>query len=195
MKYAVTLAVLAATGCATAVDSESSTADQATVLPAGLTSTSTTCLWQVDRNCYGQLNDGNNLWPTGMGITSAYVLLRSGPTRLSGRQQTFLAFVVWNDAVVGRIFEVDVGTSNATNFNTVLANTFANRTFTLAGSGILDTSAGSTGSTAGSPSPPPHPNVEGPVTFDSTYLGTVVNVAATLRKTTNEFTATKSVID
>jgi hypothetical protein len=188
MKLAVALAVLAVTGCATATDQDVTTAaaDQAAVVPTGLPSTSTTCQWQVDQMCYGQLNDGNNLWPTGMGITSAFVLTRSGPTRLSGRQPTFLAFVVWNDSVVGRIFRVDVGSSNATNFNNVLANTFATR------SNLPDTQEGSTGSTYGSPTPPPHPNVEGPITFDSTYLGAVTSNSAIIHRATLDFLATKS---
>jgi hypothetical protein len=191
MKYAVTLAVVAVTGCATAVDSESSTADQATVLPAGLPSTTTSCLWQVDRNCYGQLNDGNNLWPTGMGINSAYVLMRSGPTRLSGRQPTFLAFVVWNDAVVGRIFQVDVGTRDAASFLTVSAATFANRTL-ASSEGLPDPNAGSTGSTGGGGPPLPRPNVEGPLTFDPIYLGTVVDHATVIRKATADFMGAKT---
>ncbi len=187
MKFAVTLAVLAIAGCATAPDPETSTADQAAVVSTGLLSTNTTCQWLVDQTCYGQLNNGNNIWPSGMGITSAFVLTRSGPTRLSGRQQTYLAFVVWNDSVIGRIFRIDVGTSNATNFNTVLANTFYTQTFNLP-----DTTSGQGGATAGSPSPPPHPNVEGPIVFDSTYLGTVASDAAILNRVTTDFLATKS---
>jgi hypothetical protein len=192
MKLAATLAVLAATGCATAVDSESATADQATVLPTGLPSTSTTCQWLVDRNCYGQLNDGNNLWPTGMGINSAYVLTRSGPTRLAGKQPTFLAFVVWNDAVVGRIFRVDVGTRDAANFLTVSAATFANRTLATVDSGLPDPSWGSTGATGGGGPPPPRPNVDDLIVFDPIYLGTVVSSAATIHKATAEFMGAKT---
>src|SRR3954464_12919822 len=165
MKLAATLAVLAATGCATAVDSESATADQATVLPTGLPSTSTTCQWLVDRNCYGQLNDGNNLWPTGMGITSAFVLTRSGPTRLAGKQPKHLACVVWNDAVVGRIFRVDVGTRDGANFLAVANATFANRTLATVETGLPDPSAGSSGSIGGGGPPPPHPNVDDLIVF------------------------------
>lgn len=192
MKFAVALAVLAVTGCATAVDSESSTADQATVLPAGLPTTTTSCLWQIDHTCYGQLNDGNNLWPPEMGINSAYVLMRSGPTRLSGRQPTFLAFVVWNDAVVGRIFQLDTGTRDAANFLTVSAATFASRTQAVGTSGLPDPNAGSTGSTGGGGPPLPHPNVEGPLTFDPIYLGGVVNTAATIHKATADFMGAKT---
>jgi len=101
MKFAVTLAVLAITGCTTAIDQDTSTTDQAATVSIELPHTDTTCQWSVDTICYGQRNDGNNLWPTGIGITSAYVLTRRGPTRLSGRQPTYLAFVVWNDSVIG----------------------------------------------------------------------------------------------
>ncbi|HEX8113066.1 MAG TPA: hypothetical protein VF516_35290 [Kofleriaceae bacterium] len=190
MKLAVTLAILTVTGCATAIDQDTSTTDQAAIVPTGLPSTSTTCQWVVDKTCYGQLNDGNNLWPTGIGITSMFVMTRSGPTRLSGRQQTYLAFVVWNNSVVGRIFRLDVGSSDAANFTAVLGNIVAGRTLNL-----FDTTAGQGGATVGSPSPPPHPNVEGPITFDSTYLGTVANDAASMNRATLDFLATKSVID
>jgi hypothetical protein len=194
MKLAVTFAVLAIAGCAGAIDQDTSTADQAAVVPTGLPSTNTSCLWQVDQSCYGQLNDGNNLWPTGMGITSAYMMMRSGPTRLSGRQQTFLAFVVWNDTVVGRIFRVDIGTSNASNFLSVSASTFAGRTLAVS-PGLPDPSAGSTGSTGGGGPPPPHPNVENPLVFDSAYLGIVANDAASVRRATVDFMAAKAPFD
>jgi hypothetical protein len=192
MKLAVTLAVLAITGCATAVDSESSTADPAIVLPAGLPSTNTTCQWLIDRNCYGQLNDGNNLWPTGMGINSAYLLMRSGPTRLAGKQPTFLAFVVWNDAVVGRIFRVDVGTRDGANFLAVASATFANRTLATVETGLPDPSAGSTGSIGSGGPPLPHPNVDDLIVFDSSYLGTVVGSAAAIHKATADFMGAKT---
>jgi len=187
MKLAVVLAVLAVAGCATAVDPETSTADQSAVVPTGLPATNTTCQWVVDKPCYGLNNDANNIWPTGMGITSTYVLVRSGPTQASGRLQTWLAFVVWNDAVVGRIFRLNAGTTDAVNFNSVLANTLAVRSFNLP-----DTSAGSSGATSGGPSPPPHPNVEGPIVFDTGYLTTVAGDAAVIRRVTADFLATKS---
>jgi hypothetical protein len=191
MKLAVAFAVLAITGCATAIDPDTSTTDQAGVVSTGLPQTSTTCQWSVDTTCYGQRNDGNNLWPTGVGITSAYVLTRRGPTRLSGRQPTYLAFVVWNDAVVGRIFRIDVGTSNAANFNSVLENTFAART--SGASDILNPSEGAAGAVTGGPTPTPGPNVEPPIVFESSYLDAVINSAALIHRTTSEFLATKSI--
>src|SRR4051794_6267604 len=126
MKLAVTLAVVAATGCAAAPEDTGTTAttdptDQSSIiLPAGLPRVNTTCQWSVDSICYGQRNDANNIWPAGMGITSTFVMVRSGPTRLDGKQQTYLAFVVWNNAVVGRIFRLDLGSSDAVNFNNTL---------------------------------------------------------------------------
>ncbi|HEX3477292.1 MAG TPA: hypothetical protein VHT91_19855 [Kofleriaceae bacterium] len=187
MKLAAAFVILAITGCAGALDPDTSTADQAAAVKTDLPSTSTTCQWSVDTTCYGQRNDGNNLWPTGIGITDAYVMTRRGPTRLSGRQPTFLAFVVWNDSVVGRIFRVDVGSSNAANFNSVLANTFAARTFS-----IPDGSEAAAGAVAGGPTPAPGPNVEPPIVFESSYLGAVVKSAATIHGATSEFLATKS---
>jgi hypothetical protein len=191
MKLAVTFAVLAITGCATAIDQDTSTTDQAATVQIALPSTSTTCQWSVDTTCYGQRNDGNNLWPTGIGITSAYVLTRRGPTRLSGRQPTYLAFVVWNDAVVGRIFRIDVGTTAATNFQSVYANTFAART--SGSSDIPDPSEGAQGAVTGGPTPTPGPNVEPPIVFESSYLGAVVNSAAIIHRATTDFLATKSI--
>lgn len=187
MKLAVTLAVLAITGCATAIDQDTSTTDQAAVVLADLPHTDTTCQWSVDTSCYGQRNDGNNLWPAGLGITSAYVMTRRGPTRLGGKQPTYLAFVVWNNSVIGRIFRIDVGTSNAVNFNSVLANTFAARTFSLPNG-----SECAAGAVAGGPTPTPGPNVEPPIVFESSYLGAVVNSAAMIHRATSEFLATKS---
>lgn len=186
MKLAVTLAVLAFAGCATAVDPDTSTADQASTAPI-LQGTSTTCPWIVDKTCYGLNNDANNIWPTGAGITSAYVMVRSGPTQASGRQQTWLAFVVWNDSVVGRIFRLAAGTTDAVNFNSLVSNTLAARTFNLP-----DTSEGSSGATSGGPSPPPHPNVDGNIVFDPDYLSAVAGDAAVIRRATANFLATKS---
>ncbi|HEX3761944.1 MAG TPA: hypothetical protein VHW23_24760 [Kofleriaceae bacterium] len=192
MKLAVTLAVLAFAGCATAVDPEpsaTSSTDQASVVPTGLPSTNTTCQWQIDESCYGQLNNANNLWPPGIGITSAFVMTRSGPPHLVGRVQTptFLAFVVWNDSVIGRIFRIDVGSTDNANFDAVVANTFVVRTFNLP-----DTSAGSSGATSGGPSPPPHPNVDGSIVFDPGYLSSVAGNAAIVRRATADFLATRS---
>lgn len=189
MKLAVTLAVLAITGCATAIDQDTSATEQAATVLTGLPRTNTTCQWSVDTTCYGQRNDGNNLWPTGIGITDAYVLTRRGPPRLSGRQPTYLAFVVWNDSVVGRIFRIDVGTAAATNFQSVYANTFAART---SGSGVPNGSECAAGAIQGGPTPTPGPNVEPPIVFESSYLDAVVNYAANIHRTTAEFLATKS---
>lgn len=193
MKLAVTLAVLAATGCATAPEEPTATAaaDQSSIvlLPAGLPRVNTTCRWTVESTCYGQRNDANNIWPSGMGITRTFVLTRSGPTRLDGKQQTYLAFVVWNDSVVGRIFQLDLGSPDAVNFNNTLQAVFYVKTFGP------DLGAGQGGSTYGSPSPPPHPNVNDPIVFEPTYLNSVVNSAAMLDRVTTDFLATKSAID
>jgi hypothetical protein len=192
MKLAVTLAVVAATGCAAAPEDTATTAttDQsAIVLPAGLPQVNTTCQWTVDSTCYGQHNDANNIWPTGMGITSTSVLVRSGPTRLAGKQQTYLAFVVWNHSVVGRIFRLDLGSTAAVNFNNAAASVYYVRSFGP------DLTAGQQGSVYGSPTPPPHPNVDNAIVFDAPYLGAVVNTASIIDRATIDFLATKSAID
>jgi hypothetical protein len=192
MKLAVTLAVVAATGCATAPEDTATTAtattDQsASIVPTGLPSVTTTCQWTVDSTCYGQRNDANNIWPTGMGITSISVLERSGPTRLDGKQQTYLAFVVWNHSVVGRIFRLDLGSTDAVNFNNTAAAVYYVRSFGP------DLTAGQQGSTYGSPGSPPHPNVNDPIVFDAGYLSSVVNSATILDRVTADFLATKSI--
>lgn len=187
MKLAVAFAVLAITGCASAIDQDTPATDQAATVLIDLPHTDTTCQWSVDTTCYGQRNDGNNLWPTGIGITSAYVMTRRGPTRFSGRQPTYLAFVVWNDSVIGRIFRIDVGTSSATNFNSVLENTFAARTFS-----IPNGSECAAGAIQGGPTPTPGPNVEPPIVFESSYLDAVVNSATMIHRATSEFLATRS---
>ena len=188
MKSAATLVFLVLAGCATAADQSTSSTDQAAIVPTGLVQVNTSCQWVAGKTCYGQANDGNNIWPTGMGITSVYVMLRSGPTRLSGRQPTFLALVVWNNEVVGRIFRIDVGGSDAVSWNNTAGNTFAARTFSL-----IDTQAGSAGATSGSPSPPPHPNVEGPLTFDTNYLGAVTKHATAINDATSAFLSEKAI--
>lgn len=39
---------------------------------------------------------------------------------------------------------------------------------------------------------PPHPNVEGPITFDPTYLGAVTGFAGAIDDASRQFLATKS---
>jgi hypothetical protein len=192
MKLAATLAVVAATGCAAAPEdtATTATADQsAIVLPAGLPRVNTTCQWTVDSTCYGQRNDANNIWPTGMGITSTFVMVRSGPTRLDGKQPTYLAFVVWNHSVVGRIFRLDLGTPDAVHFNNTAAAVYYVRSFGP------DLGAGQGGSTYTNPGSPPHPNVNDPLVFDAPYLAAVVNTASIFDRATADFLATKSAID
>src|SRR4029077_5313840 len=50
-----------------------------------------------------------DLWPTNCGITSAQILKRKGPTNPINNADTFIAFVVWNDSIVGHIYTVDIG--------------------------------------------------------------------------------------
>jgi hypothetical protein len=165
---------------------ETSTATDNAVVAQGLVAVDTSCQWVPGKNCYGVPNDGNSIWPTGMGITSVQVLTRSGPDRLAGRQQTFLAFVIWNGTTVGRIFRVDIGDDGA-NWRAVLGNVAATRTFNN-----LDFNTGSTGSASAGPVNPPHPNVEGPITFDPGYLGVVARYAGAIDGASRNFLATKA---
>jgi hypothetical protein len=186
MKTAATLFLLVLASCATPSDPGTSVTEENAVIVRVLPAVNTTCQWVPGKTCYGLANDGNNIWPTGMGITSVQVLTRSGPTRLSGSQQTFLAFVIWNNTTVGRIFRVDIGSDGA-NWRDVLSNVTATRTFNN-----LDFNTGSTGTASGGPVNPPHPNVEGPITFESTYLGAVTGFAGAIDDAGRGFLGTKS---
>jgi hypothetical protein len=123
----------------------------------------------------------DTLWPTGVGIVTMQALMRKGPdincavadTGASTCQHTFVAFVVWNHATVGKIFWIPEGPTGA-DFKQNLDLTFAQRTnpyqFRWAG--------GTGGGGAGTP-PTPHPNVAGDivVSFSPTYLGVVKTAA------------------
>jgi hypothetical protein len=191
MKAVATLVVLVIASCATATEPETAATDQAATVDELITSVlpqvNTSCQWVPGKTCYGMTNDGNNIWPLNMGITRVQVLTRSGPDRLAHKQATFLAFVVWNNAVVGRIFRIDAGTSAAANWNATLGNILAGRTFSL-----FDTQAGSTGSTAGGPGPVPHPNVDEAIVFDAPYLDAVKRYGTAIDDATTGFLATRA---
>lgn len=183
MRVVAALIVLAATACATPEEPDTATAEgDATIVPIrGLVEVNTSCQWVPQGTCYGVTNDGASIWPLGMGITSVQVMTRSGPNRLSNQQTTQLAFVVWNSNTVGRIFRIDNDTDQA-DWRAWMSNVMEARTFN-----ILDTTAGSTGSPAGGPAPPPHPNVEGPLTFSIDYLSVVKRESTVIQNATNAF--------
>lgn len=187
MKAAVALALLVAAGCAAGSEPETATADEAISILPLLPQVNTSCLWIPGKTCYGMPNDGENIWPAGLGITSVQVLTRSGPDRIDSTHHTFLAFVVWNRSIVGRIFRVDFG-ANAANWRAELGNITATRTF----SGP-DNNTGSTGSAVAGPVNPPHPNVvDGPITFDTGYLDAVKRYASVIDSASEQFLATRS---
>lgn len=185
---AAPLFLLALASCAIAGDPETSVTESkaTTATVAGLPAVNTSCRWVPGGTCYGVANDGNSIWPTGMGITSVQVLTRRGPTRLSGTQQTALAFVIWNSTTVGRIFRIDIG-PDGVNWREVLSNITASRTF-----GNPDFGTGSTGTASGGPVNPPHPNVniEGPITFDGGYLGAAIRYAGVIDDASTSFVQT-----
>jgi hypothetical protein len=187
MKAVATLLVLVLASCAMGSEPDTATTqDNATVIRV-LPQVDTSCQWVAGRSCYGQPNDGNNIWPAGMGITTLQVLVRGGPTRFDGKQPTFLAFVVWNSTAVGRIFRIDLGTDDEADWHARLDGIVAGRTISL-----FDSEAGSQGSTVGSPTPPPHPNVIGPITFDSSYLDVVRRTAGVIDDATHAFLGTEA---
>src|SRR5256885_1924715 len=136
MKAAALFVVLAIASCGI----EPSTS----VTESALTGVNTSCQWIPGKNCYGQANDGNNIWPANQGIQTMYILYRYGPDRLRHTQQTFLAFVVWNSTTVGRIFRIDLGTPEAVDWRATSSNVAAGRT-----SGAPDFNTGSTGTAVG----------------------------------------------
>jgi hypothetical protein len=185
------LALLAPAACATATDPETSTTEAhatttATTTGSGTPGVNTSCRWVPGGTCYGMTNDGNNIWPTGVGITSVQVLIRRGPTRLSGSQQTFLAFVIWNKTTIGRIFRVDIG-SDGVNWRETLSNVTASRTF-----GNPDFSTGTTGTASGGPvnPPTPHVNIENQITFDDDYLAAAAHYAGIIDDASRGFVQT-----
>ncbi|HEY0484319.1 MAG TPA: hypothetical protein VGD37_42660 [Kofleriaceae bacterium] len=190
MKAVVALVLLVTASCAAGSEPEIATADEAISLVPVLPQVSTSCQWVPGKNCYGLPNDGNNIWPGGMGITSVQVLTRSGPDRLEHTQATFLAFVVWNRTTMGRIFRIDIGPDGA-DWRAALSNITATRTLNN-----LDFNTGSTGTAAGGPVNPPHPNVDGQITFDPTYLDVVKRYAGVIDSASAQFLATRApVID
>lgn len=190
MRAVVALVIIFTASCATAVEPDATATEQAATLDdvvRGLPQVNTSCQWVPGKTCYGMTNDGNSIWPLNAGITSIQVLTRSGPDRLDHKQPTFLAFVVWNNAVVGRIFRIDAGTADAVNWNNTLGNVVAGRTFNL-----FDTGAGSTGSTGGGPLPPPHPSVDEALVFDAPYLAAVRRYGTMINDATNAFLGTRA---
>jgi hypothetical protein len=187
MKAVATSLVLVLASCAMGSEPDTATTQDNAIVTRALPEVDTSCQWVPGKNCYGLANDGNNIWPAGMGITSVQVLVRGGPTRLEGRQQTFLAFVVWNSTTVGRIFRIDLGTTAEQDWNAALHNIVAGRTLNL-----FDSQAGSQGSTVGTPTPPPHPNVVGPIIFEQPYLDVVRKQASLIDGATSAFLGAKA---
>ena len=157
------------------------------VTESALTGVNTSCMWIPGKNCYGQPNDGNNIWPADQGIRTMYVLYRYGPDRLRHTQQTFLAFVVWNSTTVGRIFRIDLASDEALNWRATLGNIQATRT-----NALPDTSTGSSGTVIGGPGNPPHPNVDDPLIFQPEYLGATVRYAGVIENATSNFLDTRA---
>ena len=190
MKAVVTLLALVLASCTMDAPPEVATsASEQHATTRALPQVDTTCQWVRGGSCYGLPNDGNNIWPAGIGITRLQVLLRGGPPRLGGKQQTFLAFVMWNSTTVGRIYRLDLGSADAASWRAALDNIVAGRTFN-----IFDSQAGSTGSTVGTPTPPPHPNVDGEITFEQPYLDVLRRETSVIDDATAAILGAKSIV-
>lgn len=188
MKPVATLLVLVLASCTLGNDPETGSVEEHATITRVLPQVTTSCQWTARGTCYGQVNDGNNIWPAGMGITSVQILLRAGPDRLDHKQQTFLAFVVWNATAVGRIFRIDLGTADEADWRVTLGNIVAGRTLN-----IFDSQVSSAGSTVGGPGPIPHPNIDDILVFPSTYLDVVRRQATIINDATTTFLSTRAV--
>jgi hypothetical protein len=174
MKIAASLLLILAAGCVPDSEPETSTA------VGELIQATDSVIWTAGGTCAGVPCDGNFIWPSGGTITSAYVLIRSAPD-MSGNAAYF-AFVVWNGTTVGRILQVQAGAPNGTDLRATISNITATRTF-----GFPDRSAGSTGNAGSTPTPQPHPNVDGTFHFTGKFLGGVASKAATIQNFTENF--------
>lgn len=186
MKAAATLLVLVLASCAMGSEPETSTTEDKETVIRALPQVNTSCQWFAGRTCYGLPNDGNNIWPAGLGITHVQVLLRGGPDRLEHKLQTALAFVVWNRTAVGRIFRIDLRTSDYDDWRATLDKIVTARTMS-----ISDGTECGTGSPLANPNPPPHPNVDENIVFQPVALDTVRRTAGALDDATNAFLDTQ----
>lgn len=109
---------------------------------------------------------GEDIWPTGQSIHSTQVIYKRGPVRSDG--PSYLAFIVWNGNVVGKVFCAHVGPEGA-DLRKLISDTTATRTL-----GVSSFTASTTGSGGAGPIiPTPHPNVDGELQFSSTYLANI----------------------
>jgi hypothetical protein len=116
----------------------------------------------------------DDLWPTGVGITSTQVLYRSGPDRADGTH-TFIAFIVWNHNTVGHAYVVNRG-ADGSDMHAQYENMVATRT-----GSAPDHNVGGNGGTSGGVTPAPHPQVVGnPIIFSTTYLNLIKSTAASI---------------
>ncbi|HEU4729803.1 MAG TPA: hypothetical protein VFT22_18030 [Kofleriaceae bacterium] len=179
MRAIASLLVLLAVGCVPGDDQPTTTATT-----SELTQAFNSVIWTAGGDCAPSVPcDGNFLWPSGAGITSAYVLIRSAPD-MNG-SNAYFAFVVWNRSVVGRIVQVQAGAPNGTDLRLTISNVLASKTF-----GFLDRSSGSTGNGGSTPTPQPHPNVDGTYQFSAKFLSTVTTHASAIQDSTEAFLAT-----
>jgi hypothetical protein len=175
MRIIASLLVVLAIGC---VSSE----EPATATAVGeLTQATDSVIWTAGGTCGSVPCDGNFIWPSGLGITSAYAMIRSAPD-MSG-DAAYFAFVVWNGSTVGRILQVQAGAPNGTDLRATISNIEATRTFSFP-----DRTTGSTGNGGSTPTPQPHPNVDGTFHFSTKFLtGSVVPRAAAIQVATENF--------
>lgn len=177
MKIAASLLVVLAASCVPNDGPATSTS------ASELTQATDSVIWTASGDCGGVPCDGNFIWPSGLGITSAYVLLRSAPD-MNG-STAFFAFVVWNGTTVGRILQVQSGAPNGVDLRATISNISASRTF-----GFPDRSAGSTGNGGSTTTTTPHANGNGTFHFTSSFLSGVTAKAVSIQNATESFETT-----
>ena len=179
MRAAVPLLCIVLTSCVVNTDPQTSTEASA------LTEASESVAWEPELGCGPTIRraavacDGNFLWPANQGITSVQVLLRKGPNGSDGA--TYLAFVVWNRSIVGRIIRATVG-RKGTDLRAVISNITATRTL-----GLPDHDAGSTGNVSGGKIPTPGPHIDDPLEFSPAYLAAARAAARAINAATDAF--------
>ncbi len=144
--------------------------------PTPLTSTNATTAWHAN------VNQPAEAWPlnTSPTITSMYSVIRRGADSKNG--QTILAFVVWNDTYMGKIFVCEVG-NDCADMRASIANIGAQRAYNS--SPTLQYSFGWGGNGGGgTPLPPPHPNVDDPIYFGDDMLNAILGDEASSHQNT-----------
>lgn len=188
MKTVALIALSLFTACAAPDGATTSSTEQGvTVGELGGPDANTSQFWDTS-------NDGTAIWPAGTSVTHTQILMRKAPT-VNG-QAYYLAFVVWNHATVGHIYQIPTGSTTGADFMQKWDSADLNRNTLLENNGIFDHGGGTDGSpVSGTGTPTPHPNVYGQYLFGPSYLSHLKTTAGTLDDSLDTFVHDKSISD